>query len=59
MDGLIAGYRNSEFARKDGHQLSLWAFTMINAMGDLFDVIPSVTDSARPNFREMSYQQVK
>lgn len=57
MDGLVAGYRASTFAQEADHALPLWAFTMINSIGDLFDIIPAVSPSRRPNFNKMSYRQ--
>jgi hypothetical protein len=58
MDGLIAGYRASSEAA--AYPLPLWAFTMINAMGDLFDIIPATTPSSkRPDFHSMSHKQLR
>jgi hypothetical protein len=57
MDGLVAGYRASAFAQEEDHSLPLWAFTMINSMGDLFDIIPAVSPSNRPDFHRMSYHE--
>lgn len=57
MDGLMAGYQASDQSAE--HPMSAWAFTMINAMGDLFDIIPAVTPSKRPKLESMSYKQVQ
>lgn len=57
-DGLVAGYGASEFASESAeHKLPLWAFTMLNAMGDLFDIIPATSPSKRPDFQKMSYHE--
>ena len=57
FDGLYKGYSSSEFGKSN--PLDLWAFTMINAMGDLFDIIPSVLPSSRPNFHGMNYNEAQ
>jgi hypothetical protein len=56
MDGLIAGYNASPEAVSN--PLPLWAFTMINAMGDLFDIIPATSAEKRPKFEHMTYKQM-
>lgn len=57
FDGLVAGYNSSPESKTN--PLPLWAFTMINSMGDLFDIIPAVTTNKRPNFKNMSYKQLQ
>lgn len=57
MDGLIAGYNASPEAAN--YPLPLWAFTMINAMGDLFDILPATSASKRPQFERMTYKQMQ
>lgn len=56
FDGLVAGYNASPQAATN--PLPLWAFTMINAMGDLFDIIPATSAAKRPDFRSMTYKQL-
>jgi hypothetical protein len=57
FDGLVAGYAESSYGVSN--PLSTWAFTMINAMGDLFDIMPAVSSSRRPDFEKMTYHQAK
>jgi hypothetical protein len=57
LGGVEKGYSESAFGSTN--PLSPWAFTMINGMGDLFDIIPAVTPSARPNFNKMTYHQAR
>lgn len=66
MDGLILGYAASDFAKTN--VLPLWAFTMINSMGDLFDILPATAPAGssrsmnlthtRPDFDGMTYKEV-
>jgi len=51
------GYRASD-QWKD-HPLTPWAFTMLNAMGDLFDIIPAVSKNKRPLFDKMTLEQLR
>jgi hypothetical protein len=57
MDGLIAGYNASPEAA--AYPLPLWAFTMVNAMGDLFDILPATSETKRPNFEKMNHKQLQ
>lgn len=57
FDGLVKGYSASEYGQSN--PLDLWAFTMINAMGDLFDIMPAVLPSSRPNFHGMNYKEAQ
>jgi len=57
MDGMIAGYGASSEA--ESRPLSLWAFTLINSMGDLFDIIPATQPSKRPLFHKMDYKKLQ
>jgi len=56
FDGLVAGYNASPQAVTN--PLPLWAFTMLNALGDLFDIIPATSASKRPDFKKMSYKDM-
>ncbi len=56
FDGLVAGYNASPQAVTN--PLPLWAFTMLNALGDLFDIIPATSASKRPDFKKMSYKDL-
>lgn len=51
------GYRASDQWKE--HPLTPWAFTMLNAMGDLFDIIPAVSKNKRPSFDKMSLEQLR
>ena len=53
----MAGYNASPQAASN--PLPLWAFTMINAMGDLFDIIPATSAAKRPDFKSMTYKQLQ
>jgi len=57
VDGVMDGYHASDEWKE--HPLTPWAFTMINAMGDLFDIIPAVSKSKRPLFDKMSLEQLR
>ncbi|KAJ1409259.1 phospholipase B-like protein, partial [Ochromonadaceae sp. CCMP2298] len=56
-DGLRAGYGASEEAVK--RPLDAWAFTLINSLGDLFDIVPAVDSTQRPDFKSYSYPQLQ
>jgi len=32
---------------------------MINAIGDLFDIMPAVQENQRPKFKSMNYKEVR
>lgn len=51
------GYRASDQWKE--HPLTPWAFTMLNAMGDLFDIIPAVSKNKRPSFDKMTLEQLR
>ena len=57
VEGVMDGYRASD-QWKD-HPLTPWAFTMLNAMGDLFDIIPAVSKNKRPLFDKMTLEQLR
>ena len=57
LDGLVDGYARSAFGKEN--PLELWAFVMINAMGDLFDIIPAVSRSKRPDFHRMNHKEIR
>jgi hypothetical protein len=53
--GLQAGY--NEHASED-KQLGTWSFRVLNGMGDLFDIMPAVSQEKRPAFHRMSYREI-
>lgn len=61
-EGLMEGYNASSFGSMEGHALSPWAFTFLNSLGDLLDIIPalsSVESGKRPNFDKMTYHEAR
>lgn len=57
LDGLMAGYAASEFGKEN--PMDPWLFTMVNAMGDLFDIIPATSKSKRPDFARMTHSEIR
>lgn len=53
----MAGYHASDEAAT--YPLSAWAFTMLNSMGDLFDIIPATSISKRPLFKSMNLKELR
>lgn len=59
-EGLMAGYNASSFGSMDDHSLSPWAFTFLNSLGDLLDILPALSNDGsfrRPNFDKMTYHE--
>lgn len=54
-DGLMAGYNASLYSEQ--HPLTPWAFTMLNSLGDMLDILPALSVQKRPPFAEMTYQE--
>lgn len=60
-EGLKLGYAHSPYVQSQGATAVLdgFAFSMLNGMGDLFDIKPAVDTLQRPDFHRMSYHEVK
>ena len=56
LAGVREGYNA---AAADDRKLSEWAFTLINGIGDFFDIIPAVKPSARPDVLRMSRDRLQ
>lgn len=56
FDGLFRGYQDHH---GNGKGLNLWAFQLLNGIGDLFDIKPAVMPQERPKFAEMSMEDIK
>lgn len=56
--GLIAGYRASDFGKANplNDDLSFW---VINSLGDMFEILPSLDASLRPDYENMSLDKVR
>jgi hypothetical protein len=54
-DGLMAGYNASSYSAQ--HPLTPWAFTMLNSLGDMLDILPALSAQKRPPFADMSYKE--
>jgi hypothetical protein len=52
--GLISGYRASEYSL-DGHPLDDdMSFWVINSLGDMFEILPALDTTKRPDYAAMS-----
>lgn len=57
FDGMMAGYAASDYGK--ANPLEAWSFTLINAVGDLFDIIPALDRTKRPEFDKMTSKQIR
>ena len=57
FDGVMAGYASSDYGK--ANPLETWSFTLINAVGDLFDIIPALDRTQRPAFDKMTAKQIR
>ena len=55
FDGCVQGYTD----HNAGQKLDLFAFRMLNGVGDLLDLINAVDQEKRPNFDKMSKKDVE
>ena len=58
FDGLMAGYHMASMLG-EVPPLDFFAFQLLNALGDLFQIIPAVQASERMNWSKMSSAQVR
>ena len=57
LNGMLAGY--NDFANaKQSPPLQMIDFLLLNAAGDLFDIVPAVDENYRPNWQSMSKDQI-
>uniref|UniRef100_A0A7S2S049 Phospholipase B-like n=1 Tax=Mucochytrium quahogii TaxID=96639 RepID=A0A7S2S049_9STRA len=54
FDGLEAGYR----ANKNVPVLDHWAFQMLNGVGDMFDILPTVDEDHRTDWASMTKEDI-
>eukprot|EP00941_MAST-03F_sp_MAST-3F-sp1_P001743 g1743.t1 len=58
FDGLMAGY-NDAASVKGLKPLGIWSFQLLNALGDLFQIIPAVKETERVEWLSLTSEQAR